>query len=90
MSNGAASRFLGGPPLSVAVRLILLCVVVGFILHALGFDPFNIWWSIRTLIESVWNMGFDAVRWLWGYFLLGAVIVIPIWLIVRLAKGGKS
>ena len=31
MSNGAAGRFFGGPPLSVAVRLILLCIVVGVI-----------------------------------------------------------
>jgi hypothetical protein len=31
-------------------------------------------------------MGFDAVVWVWRYFLLGAVLVIPIWLIVRLAK----
>ena len=35
------------------------------------------------MVQSIWNMGFDAVRWLWRYFLLGAVIVIPIWLIVR-------
>ena len=90
MSNGAASRFLGGPPLSVAVRLILLCVVVGVILHALGFDPFNIWRSLSNLVQALWDMGFDAFRWLWGYFLLGAVLVIPIWLIVRLAKGGRA
>jgi len=89
MSNGAAGRFFGGPPLSVAVRLILLCIVVGVILSALGFDPFNIWRSLNALVQSIWNMGFDAVRWVWGYFLLGAVIVIPIWLVVRLAKGGK-
>ncbi len=31
--------------------------------------------SVQRLIEHVWNMGFDAVRWLWRYFLLGAVIV---------------
>ena len=31
-------------------------------------------------------MGFDAVRWLWRYFLLGAVMVIPIWLILRLVR----
>ena len=42
---------------------------------------------------SIWNMGFDAIRWLWRYFLLGAVIVIPIWLILRFVtapKGRKS
>lgn len=90
MSNGTASRFLGGPPLSVALRLILLSVVVGVVLSALGFDPLNIWFSLQRLVQSLWNMGFDAFRWLWSYFLLGAVLVIPIWLVVRLAKGGKA
>ena len=88
MSN-AASRFLGGPPLAVALRLILLCVLVGIILSALGFDPSNIVGSIRRMIESIWNMGFDAVRWLWTYFLLGAIVVIPVWLIIRFTRSSR-
>ncbi len=90
MSNGATGRFLGGSPLSVALRLALLCVLVGVILSALGFDPFNIWRSLQNLVRAIWDLGFDAVWWLWRYFLLGAVIVIPIWLVVRLAKGGRA
>jgi hypothetical protein len=90
MSNGSVDRFIGGSPLSVVLRLILLCILVGFILHALGFDPFNIWRSLQNLIQTIWDLGFDAVRWIWRYFLLGAVIVIPIWLIVRIAKGGRA
>jgi hypothetical protein len=86
MSNGVVNRFLGGPPLAVAARLALLCVLVGVILAALGFDPGNIVESIRHMVESVWNMGFDAVRWAWRYFLLGAIVVIPIWLVVRLVR----
>ena len=35
-------------------------------------------------------MGFDAVRWLWRYFLLGAIVVIPIWLIVRFMRTPRS
>jgi len=31
-------------------------------------------------------MGFDAVIWLWRYFLLGAAVVIPIWIIMRLIR----
>ena len=85
----AASRFLGGPPLSVAFRLILLCVLVGVILHALGFDPSNIIESIRRMVQAIWDMGFDAVRWVWRYFLLGAIIVIPIWLIVRFMRAPR-
>jgi hypothetical protein len=86
----SASDFLGGSPVSVIVRLILLSVLVGVILSALGLDPWNIFQSIERLIRSIWNMGFDAVKWLWRYFLLGAVIVVPIWLIVRMAKGGRG
>ena len=85
----AASRFLGGPPLSVAFRLILLCVLVGVILHALGFDPGNIIESLRRMVQAIWDMGFDAVRWVWRYFLLGAIIVIPIWLILRFARAPR-
>jgi hypothetical protein len=89
MSNDVVTRFLGGPPLSVAVKLILLCVLVGVILSVLGFDPWNIWRSLESLVRAIWDMGFDAIWSLWRYFLLGAVIVIPVWLIMRLAKGTR-
>jgi hypothetical protein len=36
------------------------------------------------LFRRLWDLGFDTVNWLWRYFLLGAVIVIPIWLLSRL------
>jgi hypothetical protein len=81
-----AIRFFGGPPLAVIVRLILLSILVGVVLHASGLDPWNILDSIRRFILSIWDMGFDAVRWVWRYFLLGAIIVLPIWLIVRLVR----
>ncbi len=38
--------------------------------------------SIERLVRLGLDIGFDAIRWLWRYFLLGAVIVIPIWLII--------
>jgi hypothetical protein len=79
-------RVLGGPPLAVVGRLILLSILVGVILAAVGLDPWNIIESVRRLIMHIWNLGFDAVRWLWRYFLLGAVIVVPIWFLMRLAK----
>jgi Family of unknown function (DUF6460) len=80
------TRFIGGSPLAVAGRLVLLSVLVGVILAALGLDPRDIFRSIQELITRIWDMGFDALRWLWRYFLLGAVLVIPIWFIARLLK----
>lgn len=83
-SHDSLSRFLGGSPLAVVFRLALLSILVGVMLAAIGFDPWNIVLSIRQLVERVWNLGFDAINGLWRYFLLGAVIVIPIWLLSRL------
>ena len=90
MARSAADRFFGGPPLMVLFRLVLLCILVGVILKVVGLDPLNIIRSIEELVRYVWNMGFDAVIWLWRYFLLGAVVVLPIWLIVRLIRAPKG
>jgi hypothetical protein len=83
-NNDALYRFLGGSPLAVAFRLILLSILVGVVLAAIGFDPWNILRSIELLFRRIWDLGFDTVNWLWRYFLLGAVIVIPVWLLMRL------
>ena len=52
-------------------RLILVSILVGVVLSALGLDPFDIVRSIERLFRTIWNMGFDAFRWVWRYFLLG-------------------
>ena len=90
MSDNQVARWVGGTPLGVLVRLILVSILGGVILSALGLDPFDIIHSVERLIRSIWNMGFDAIRWLWRYFLLGAVIVVPIWLIMRMANAPRG
>ncbi|MCL2714143.1 MAG: DUF6460 domain-containing protein [Alphaproteobacteria bacterium] len=81
---GGLSRFLGGNPIAVAFRLIALSILVGFVLAAIGLDPLNILQSVRRLIDYLWNISWEAVRGVWRYFLLGAVIVVPLWLLSRL------
>ena len=90
MKADPVTRFFGGSPLAVLGRLLLVSILVGVILSVLGLDPFDILHSLERLARSIWNMGFDAFRWLWRYFLLGAVIVIPIWLIMRLVNAPRG
>src|SRR6266566_2590535 len=89
-ANDGLYRFLGGSPLTVALRLIMLSVLVGVVLAAIGFDPWNIVNSIRLLFRRLWDLGFDAINWLWRYFLLGAVIVIPVWLVSRMFGASRG
>lgn len=79
-------RFFGGSPGAVLLRLALISIVVGVVLHALGLDPLNLIESVRALVRYISERGLDALEWLLRYFLIGAVIVVPIWLIVRLIK----
>jgi hypothetical protein len=90
MNNSAMTRIFGGSPLAVVGRLVLVSILVGVVLTALGLDPFDIARSIERLIRQMWNMGFDAIRWLWRYFLLGAVIVIPVWVIMRMINAPRG
>jgi len=88
--DDALARFLGGSPLAVIFRLALLSILVGAILEALGLDLHNILETVQAVYRRIWDMGFEAVRWLGRYLVLGAAIVVPLWLITRLAHATRG
>jgi hypothetical protein len=79
-------RFFGGNPMAVALRLILISIVTGIALKAAGFDPRDLLESIPRLIKALYELGFEWVGTIFQYFLLGAVIVFPAWLLLRFLK----
>lgn len=83
-------RWLGGNPLGVALRLIILSIVVGIVLSAMGITPDNVLYKLQILIKRIYDLGFGAIDWVIGYFIIGAIVVIPIWLIVRLVSGMRG
>lgn len=82
--------FLGGSVAGVIIRLVLLSVVVGVILSALGITPDNIFDRINVLLQRIYDLGFGAIDSLLGYFILGAIVVVPIWFISRLLKTARK
>lgn len=79
-------RFIGGSPLGVAVRLIVLSFVVGLILSVFDLSPLEIVDWVRQRVDYIFSLGFEAFEKAGQYLALGAVVVIPIWLISRLLK----
>jgi hypothetical protein len=55
-------------------------------MSAFGWSPFDILFGIQRFFERIWNMGFATVDRFLGYMLLGAAIVVPIFLLMRIAK----
>ncbi len=82
-------RFFGGNPAAVMLRLVFLSLIVGVLLAALGLDAYDILSSIKRLVRGIYELGFESIEWLLRYFLLGAVIVFPIWLISRVFRASN-
>ncbi|WP_321342422.1 DUF6460 domain-containing protein [Breoghania sp.] len=90
MRNEKLNRFLGGSPGQVILRLAVISFVVGIIMSSIDLRPMDLIYWVEDVVRGIWNMGFDAIRRFGTYFLLGAVVVVPIWLIGRLMKIGRG
>ena len=78
------TRFLGDSPLRVLLKLVIISFLVGIVMSAFGWSPFDVLYGIRDFVLDLWRMGFRAIDRFVGYFLLGAAIVVPAFLVLRL------
>lgn len=84
MANGNIDRFLGGSPLGVVVRLIFISLLVGAAMAFLGLSPRNLYEAAARFIRSLGDLGFGAVREVGQWVIAGALVVVPLWLLMRL------
>lgn len=80
----ALTRFLGDSPSRVLIKLLIVSFIVGFIMSVFNWSPLDVYYSLRDTVLGIWNMGFEALGRLGGYILLGAFIVVPGFIILRL------
>lgn len=75
------------------VALFFMCVLAGLVLAAFQIDPARLWVDFFGTLADAWERFFeiigDSFRWAIQYFFLGAVLVIPIWLVWRLIKASR-
>lgn len=83
-------KFLGGSPVGVIVRLALISIAVGIVMRVLGIDLSNFYHRINVLLRNIYDLGLGAFESVFEFFLLGALVVIPIWLIARLISAARS
>lgn len=71
-----------------AVKLVLMCVLVGFVMLAVQFDPASPQFGARQAIGALWTNLVATARWaatnFWKPALVGASVVLPIWVLWRL------
>lgn len=83
MSDGV-NRFLGDTPLRILVKLVILSIAAGFLMSVFGLYPDDILHAVRDFVLDLWHTGFAALGRVGDYLLLGAVIVVPAFVLIRL------
>ncbi|MBO3758874.1 hypothetical protein J5J10_15640 [Ciceribacter sp. L1K23] len=82
--SDSVNRFLGDTPGRTIVKLVVVSLIVGFIMAVFGVVPADILYSIRNFILDLWHTGFAALGRIGDYLLLGATVVIPVFIVIRL------
>ncbi len=82
----SAERVLGGTPLGVLVRLLVMSFVVGLILTALDLSPVDLIRWAEEQLRFLSTMSFDTLENVGTIMALGAVVVVPVWLILRVLR----
>lgn len=68
------------------VGLALLCIVVGFVLTQIGVDPRDFWEGLfERLGRFIANLRQNFGQ-IFFYLFYGAIIVVPVWVVVRIVK----
>ncbi|MDQ0456904.1 DUF6460 domain-containing protein [Rhizobium paknamense] len=83
MADGV-NRFLGDSLGRTILKLIVVSVIVGFVMNIFGIYPVDIIAGVRHFFLDIWYRGFSALGRLGDYLLLGASIVIPAFIVIRL------
>ncbi len=90
MANPHIERFLGGSPAAVAIRLVVVSFVVGVLLVMFGVEPGDIVASVERLVQRVIDDGLTDFRQFGRTLLTGAIVVVPIWFLIRLLDSRRS
>lgn len=64
------------------LRLFFYSLVIGLALSALNISPESMLGAIGGTVERIFRIVVDAVEWAVPYVLIGAVVVVPVWLVM--------
>lgn len=68
--------------LGTIIKIVLASLILGFVLRFLDIDPKDLLLNFSDTIQSAFSWAGEFVAGSMEYVLVGAVIVVPIWLIV--------
>ncbi len=78
----AAPRSAAG----TVIRLVVLSLVVGAALSLFNITPQGLLQGLGGTAEQILGVAVGAIEWAVPFVLIGAVVVVPIWAILKLMR----
>lgn len=87
--SGKLDQVLGDSLGRTIIKLLVISFVVGVVMAAMNWSPFDIFCGIKDFIVRIWHQGFAALGRFGEYLVLGAAVVIPGFIIMRVLNYRK-
>ena len=72
------------------IKLAILSLVIGLFLTFFNITPEGLLRSFGSTVQQIFDIMASVLEWSIGYILVGAVVVVPIWLILFLMRVAKD
>ena len=72
------------------VKIAFFSLVVGLLLAAFDIEPRALLQSFGETAQSIFEVVADVVEWSVKYVLLGAIVIVPLWLILVFYRAARD
>jgi hypothetical protein len=77
------NRFLGDTVARTIIKLIVVSILVGMAMNVFGLYPVDIFYAFRDFIVNLWEKGWAALGRFGDWLILGAMVVVPVFVLLR-------
>ncbi|MEO0542934.1 MAG: DUF6460 domain-containing protein [Pseudomonadota bacterium] len=78
------NNFLGDTVTRTLIKLAVICILVGMVMSVFGWTPAGIVQGFVEFFARLWEQGFAALGRFGDWLILGASVVIPVFVVMRL------
>ena len=83
-------QLLGDTVGRTIIKLLVVSILVGMVMSVFNIAPFDVLYGIRDFFIRLWESGWAALGRFGDWLILGASIVIPVFIIIRLLNYRRS
>ncbi|GAB4357531.1 MAG: DUF6460 domain-containing protein [Oricola sp.] len=80
----AVNRFLGDTIPRTFVKLVVVSILVGMVMNVFNIYPLDIVYAFRDFLVNLWEKGWAALGRFGDWLILGAMVVVPVFILLRL------